>query len=143
MPTPARPRAGASSAGTPPCRSARRLEELDRKRRRALDAAFLIRCWTEVSETTGQLTSLEDIQRQQSAENKVRCAAITNQLMRISQRLDPVSWGQANGHRASSVPNVNGAGRAHNTKEIIEKFSETLEEGPPEAVQQQLPQAEL
>lgn len=104
-----------------------RLEELDRKRRRALDAAFLIRCWTEVSET-GQLTSLEDIQRQQSAENKVRCAVITNQLMRISQRLDPASWGQANGHRASSVPNGNGAGRTHNTREIIEKFSETLEQ---------------
>lgn len=107
-----------------------RLEELDRKRRRALDAAFLIRCWTEVSET-GQLTSLEEIQRQQSSENKVRCAAITNQLMRISQRLDPASWAQENGRPGSSVGGtngVNGAGKTHNTKEIIEKFSETLEQ---------------
>lgn len=107
-----------------------RLEELDRKRRRALDAAFLIRCWTEVSET-GQLTSLEDIQRQQSSENKVRCAAITSQLVRISQRLDPLSWSQANGRRGSSISvanGVNGAAKTHNTREIIEKFSETLEQ---------------
>lgn len=104
-----------------------KLEELDRKRRRALDAAFLIRCWTEVSET-GQLTSLEEIQRQQSSENKVRCAAITNQLMRISQRLDPASWAEANGNRGSVTNGVNGAGKTHNTREIIEKFSETLEQ---------------
>lgn len=120
----------ASPGGNAAVQIGERLEELDRKRRRALDAAFLIRCWTEVTET-GQLTSLEEIQRQQSSENKVRCAAITNQLMRISQRLDPASWGQTNGHRASSISvtnGANGAGRTHNTREIIEKFSETLEQ---------------
>ncbi|MBE3112323.1 MAG: exocyst complex component Sec10, partial [Acidobacteria bacterium] len=119
-----------SAGGNAAVQIGERLEELDRKRRRALDAAFLIRCWTEVSES-GQLTSLEDIQRQQSSENKVRCAAITSQLMRISQRLDPLSWGQANGRRASNISVVNGANgapKAHNTREIIEKFSETLEQ---------------
>ncbi|UNI15122.1 Exocyst complex component 5 [Purpureocillium takamizusanense] len=102
-----------------------KLEELDRKRRRAQDANFLIQCWTEVSET-GQLASLEDIRRQGGAENKVRCAVIARQLMRISQQLDPTSWGQTNGHRntGSSSPMA----RAHNTREILEKFCETLEQ---------------
>jgi len=105
-----------------------KLEELDRKRRRALDTNFLIQCWMEVSDT-GQLSSLEDIQRQGGAENKIRCAVIARQLMRISQRLDPTSWGQTNGFRTNGVTNgVAGASRKHNTREIIEKFSETLEQ---------------
>ncbi|OLN81395.1 Exocyst complex component SEC10 [Colletotrichum chlorophyti] len=108
-----------------------KLEELDRKRRRAQDANFLIQCWLEVSET-GQLTSLEEIQRQGGAENKVRCAVISRQLMRISQRLDPTSWGQTNGMnglRGNGVTNgVTGANRSHNTRELLEKFSESLEQ---------------
>ncbi|KAJ0385659.1 hypothetical protein COL922a_005901 [Colletotrichum nupharicola] len=108
-----------------------KLEELDRKRRRAQDANFLIQCWLEVSET-GQLTSLEEIQRQGGAENKVRCAVISRQLMRISQRLDPASWGQTNGtngFRGNGVTNgVTGTSRAHNTRELLEKFSESLEQ---------------
>lgn len=104
------------------------LEELDRKRRRALDANFLIQCWTEVSET-GQLTSLEEIKRQGGADNKVRCANIARQLMRISQRLDPTSWGQVNGVQRSGVTNgITGSSRQHNTREILEKFSEVLEQ---------------
>lgn len=105
-----------------------KLEELDRKRRRAQDAQFLIQCWTEVSET-GLLSSLEDIRRQGGPENKVRCAVIARQLMRISQQLDPLSWGQANGHRASGVNgNGNGNGKSHNTRELLEKFCESLEQ---------------
>lgn len=107
------------------------LEELDRKRRRALDANFLIQCWTGVRET-GQLTTLEEMKRQGGAENKVRCANIARQLMRISQRLDPTSWGQvngANGTRRNGITNgVTGSNRAHNTREILEKFSEVLEQ---------------
>ncbi|EMR64708.1 hypothetical protein MGN70_005324 [Eutypa lata] len=104
-----------------------KLEELDRKRRRALDANFLISCWLEVSET-GQLTSLQDIQRQGGAENKVRCAVIAQQLMRISQRLDPTSWG-SNGVLRNGVTNGGGASnRMHNTREVLEKFCETLEQ---------------
>lgn len=108
-----------------------KLEELDRKRRRAQDAQFLIQCWTEVSET-GLLSSLEDIRRQGGAENKVRCAVIARQLMRISQQLDPSSWGQANGQRVSGVngnaPGSAGNGKTHNTREILEKFCESLEQ---------------
>ncbi|KAI0194541.1 exocyst complex component protein [Astrocystis sublimbata] len=105
-----------------------KLEELDRKRRRALDANFLINCWLQVSET-GDLTSLQDIQRQGGSDNKVRCAVIAHQLMRISQRLDPASWNQANGHlRNGNTNGVNGRSRSHNTREILEKFCETLEQ---------------
>ncbi|KAK3362764.1 exocyst complex component Sec10-like protein [Lasiosphaeria hispida] len=106
-----------------------KLEELDRKRRKAQDANFLIQCWMEVTDS-GQLTSLEEIQRQGGAENKVRCAVIARQLMRISQRLDPASWGQqTNGFRGNGVTNgVTGTSRRHNTREVLEKFSELLEQ---------------
>lgn len=111
-----------------------KLEDLDRKRRRAQDAQFLIQCWSEVSDT-GLLASLEDIRRQGGAENKIRCAVIARQLMRISQQLDPASWGHANGHSVSSVNNNNGNGngngngtKTHNTREILEKFCESLEQ---------------
>ncbi|KAK1778798.1 exocyst complex component Sec10-like protein [Copromyces sp. CBS 386.78] len=104
-----------------------KLEELDRKRRKAQDANFLIQCWTEVSET-GQLTSLEEIQKQGGAENKVRCAVIARQLMRISQRLDPLSWATG-GFRANGITNgTTGATRKHNTREALEKFCEHLEQ---------------
>lgn len=104
-----------------------RLEDLDKQRRRALDANFLIQCWLEVSEA-GQLTSLEDmIRRQGTGENKVRCAIIARQLMRMSQRLDPQSWSQTNGKRMNGVTNGVVGYRNNNTRELIEKFSETLE----------------
>jgi hypothetical protein len=105
-----------------------KLEELDRRRTRAQDATFLIQCWNEVSDT-GQLTRLEEIQRQGAAEGKVKCAIIARQLNRISQRLDPTSWGQPNGIRSQGVTNgVAGAVRKHNTREVLEKFCETLEQ---------------
>ncbi|KAG0647893.1 Exocyst complex component sec10 [Hyphodiscus hymeniophilus] len=105
-----------------------RLEDLDKQRRRAMDANFLIQCWLEVSEA-GQLTSLEEmIQRKSGGDNKVRCAVIARQLMRISQRLDPSSWAQSNGStKVNGVTNGVVGYRGHDTKEIIEKFSETLE----------------
>jgi len=106
-----------------------RLEELDKQRRRALDANFLIQCWLEVSET-GTLLSLEDMIRGQGGggENKVRSAVIARQLMRMSQRLDPTSWAQTNGSKkVNGVTNGITGYKGHNTREIIEKFSETLE----------------
>ncbi|KAL2269952.1 hypothetical protein VTJ83DRAFT_2136 [Remersonia thermophila] len=120
---------GSSSGGNIAVQIGEKLEELDRKRRKAQDANFLIQCWTEVTET-GQLASLEEIQRQGGAENKVRCAVIARQLMRISQRLDPASWGQAgSGFRGNGVTNgVTGVNRRHNTREVLEKFSEQLEQ---------------
>lgn len=104
-----------------------KLEDLDRKRRRAQDAMFLVQCWTELSET-GRLISLQDVQRQGGSENKVRCAVIARQLMRISQRLDPSSWGQTNGQRNGVTNGVVGNNRTHNTREVLEKFCEALEQ---------------
>jgi hypothetical protein len=105
-----------------------RLEALDKQRRRAQDATFLIQCWLEVSEA-GQLTSLEDmIRRQGSGDNKVRCAVIARQLMKMSQRLDPSSWSQPNGtKKINGTTNGVTGYKGHNTRELIEKFSETLE----------------
>ncbi|KAG9231612.1 exocyst complex component Sec10-like protein [Amylocarpus encephaloides] len=104
-----------------------KLEGLDKQRRRAQDANFLIQCWLEVS-ANGQLTSLEDmIRRQGSGDNKVRCAIIARQLMKMSQRLDPSSWSQTNGKKTNGITNGVTGYRGHNTRELIEKFSETLE----------------
>jgi hypothetical protein len=105
-----------------------RLEELDKQKRRANDAAFLIQCWQEVSES-GELTALEDDMRRHSGgDSKVKCAIIARQLMRMSQRLDPNSWEQTNGtKKTNGVTNGVVGYRGHNTREIIEKFSETLE----------------
>lgn len=110
-----------------------RLEELDRQKQKALDAKFLIQCWLEVSER-GELFLLEDIRRQGGGEGKVRCANIARQLSKISQRLEPESWGRANGvskqtNGANGVydPHNDQGKRRRNTREIIEKFLETLE----------------
>lgn len=115
----------------------RRLEELDRQRRRALDAHFLLECWDGVC-NRGEISLLENLRRSGTGEAKVRSAHIARQLLRISQRLDPQSWQQnhaatngPNGHDAgnSSPEDLNGESIAprNNTREIIEKFSETLE----------------
>ncbi|KID87024.1 exocyst complex component Sec10 [Metarhizium guizhouense ARSEF 977] len=105
-----------------------KLEELDRKRRRAQDTMFLIQCWTELSES-GLLSSLEDIRLQGGSENKIRCAVIARQLMRMSQQLDPLSWTSSNSQRNSSTPSgQNGETKSHNTREILEKFCESLEQ---------------
>ena len=106
-----------------------RLEELDKQRQRALDAKFLVQCWIELS-SRGELYQLEDMRRTGKGEGKIRCAHIARQLLKISQRLDPGSWTQVNGHGA--VNGVNGghkrdAKRQQNTRELIEKFLETLE----------------
>ena len=109
-----------------------KLEGLDRQRIRAQDAKFLIQCWLEISER-GELFQLEDMRRQVTGESKVRCAQIARQLLKISQRLDPESWTQANGH-SRPVDSTNGIGnidgksfQRHNSRLMIEKFLETLE----------------
>ncbi|KAJ5602196.1 hypothetical protein N7510_011730 [Penicillium lagena] len=112
----------------------KRLEELDRQRRRALDAHFLLECWEGVC-NRGEISLLENLRRSGTGEAKVRSAHIARQLLRISQRLDPQSWhenaGTTNGYAAndSSSEELNSEGSTprRNTREIIEKFSETLE----------------
>ncbi|CCU81398.1 Exocyst complex component Sec10 [Blumeria hordei DH14] len=105
-----------------------KLEDQDKQRRRALDANFLIQCWLEVSDA-GRLKSLEDmIQYQGSCENKARCAILARQLMKMSQILDPNSWMQADKlNMVNNMTNEINGGQGHNTREIIEKFSEVLE----------------
>ncbi len=107
----------------------RKIEELDRQRRKALDAHFLIECWDEVS-NRGEVTLLENLRRSGTGEGKIRSANIARQLLRISQRLDPKSHGsQTNGVATKHVGITNGVTgtRNFNTREIIEKFIETLE----------------
>lgn len=106
----------------------RRLEELDRQRKKALDAHFLIECWDEVS-NRGEVTLLENLRRSGTGEGKIRSANIARQLLRISQRLDPKSHGQTNGVAKQPAGVTNGVtgSRNFNTREVIEKFIETLE----------------
>ncbi|EEH43749.1 exocyst subunit SEC10 [Paracoccidioides brasiliensis Pb18] len=106
----------------------RKLEELDLQRRRALDAHFLIECWDEVS-NRGELSLLENLRRSGSGEGKVRSAHIARQLLRISQSLDPASWSDTNATPTIIGMAANGSSTSKriNTREIIEKFSETLE----------------
>lgn len=117
------------AGGNVAVRIGEKLEELDQQSRRALDAKFLIQCWIELSEA-GELTSLENIRRHGGGEGKVRCAALVRQLTRISQKLDASSWNQANENRRTmnGINGMNGTGHRHNTREIIEKFAETLEQ---------------
>jgi hypothetical protein len=118
---------GVETGGNAAVKIGEKLEELDRQARRAQDAKFLIQCWLDVSER-GELTALEELRRRGDGDGKVRCAVIARQLMKISQRLDQDNWNQSNGGRTT-----NGAGGRHgrpgffNTRELIEKFSETLE----------------
>lgn len=124
----------AGGTGNMAVETGRRLEELDRQRRRALDAHFLLECWDGVS-NRGDLSLLENLRRSGTAEAKVRSAHIARQLLRISQRLDPQSWREnpsasndTYGSNSSSE-DLNGEHTPprRNTREIIEKFSETLE----------------
>ncbi len=105
----------------------KKLEELDSQRRRALDAHFLIECWDEVS-NRGELTLLENLRRSGTGEGKIRSAHIARQLLRISQRLDPKSWASTSGAKyTNGMTNGTTDSRNRNTREFIEKFSETLE----------------
>ncbi|RDW64285.1 exocyst subunit SEC10 [Aspergillus mulundensis] len=123
----------AGATGNMAVETGKRLEELDRQRRRALDTHFLLECWDGVS-NRGEITLLENLRRSGSGEAKVRSAHIARQLLRISQRLDQKSWNESRGNKpyknGHAAPNstVDGAnGSQWNTREIIEKFSETLE----------------
>ena len=119
-----------AAGGSAAVKIGERLEELDRQRTHAQDAKFLIQCWFEVSER-GELYLLEDMRTQASGEKKIRCAQIARQLLKISQRLDPGNWpllheGGTNGVNGHHETNGN-ARVKHNTREIVEKFRESLE----------------
>ncbi|KAI9653433.1 MAG: Exocyst complex component 5 [Trizodia sp. TS-e1964] len=121
----------ADAGGTAAVKIGEKLEELDRRRRRALDAKFLIGCWLELSER-GDLNMLEDVRRQGGGEGKVRCAIISRQLIKISQRLDPGSWPHSNTKNRNAISGSDRVqtgtpGRANGTRELLEKFMENLE----------------
>lgn len=74
------------------------------------------------------------MRRTGQGEGKVRCAHIARQLSKISQKLDPDSWSNVNGNgkMANGINGTHPKGhdrnkKSHNTRELIEKFLETLE----------------
>ncbi|CAZ82768.1 unnamed protein product [Tuber melanosporum] len=83
------------------------LEQLEKQRQRAEDAKFLIQCYTEFSR--GDMGRLESLRRTGRIEDSIRCAVVSRQLSLVVKRSD--------GYRASN-----------RTKELIEAFSETLEQ---------------
>jgi hypothetical protein len=115
---------GPDADGNVAMRIGERLEELDRQRKRAQDAKFLIECWQEVSER-GELNILEDHRRNGDI---VRCADIARQLLRISTRLDSETGQVLNGDSRNGVKKKQPQAPRHNTKEVIEKFLENLEQ---------------
>ncbi|KAF1840551.1 exocyst complex component Sec10 [Cucurbitaria berberidis CBS 394.84] len=115
---------GPDAGGNIAMRIGERLEELDRQRKRALDAKFLIECWQEVSER-GELNILED---QRRSGDIVRCAEFARQLLRISIRLDPEINPRINGEGQNGAKRRLAQQSKHNTKEVIEKFLERLEQ---------------
>lgn len=83
------------------------LETLDKQRQRAEDAKFLIQCYTEFSR--GDMGRLESLRRTGRIEDSIRCAVVGRQLSLIVKRTE-------------------GPGTNARTKELIESFSETLEQ---------------
>ncbi len=121
------PLAGDDSGGAAALRIGERLEELEKQRQRAQDAKFLLQCWLEVSEK-GNLSSLEDMRRIGGGDGKVRCASIARQLLKISSRLDPHGKSQADGRVNGASGYDKGQSGKYHTREIIEKFLESLEQ---------------
>ncbi|KAL6711910.1 Exocyst complex component 5 [Coniothyrium glycines] len=115
---------GPDSGGNVAMRIGERLEELDRQRKRALDAKFLIECWQEVSER-GELNILEDHRR---SGDIVRCAEIARQLLRISARLAPEAGQRVNGDAQNGTKRRPDQQPKHKSREVIEKFLENLEQ---------------
>ncbi|PWW74402.1 exocyst complex component Sec10 [Tuber magnatum] len=83
------------------------LEQLDKQRQRAEDAKFLIQCYTEFSR--GDTGRLESLRRTGRIDDSIRCAVVSRQLSMVVRRSE--------GHRTNN-----------RTKQLIEAFSETLEQ---------------
>lgn len=82
------------------------LEQLDKQRQRAEEAMFLIQCYSDFSR--GDSSRLEKLRKSGKTEDSIRCAIVARQLSIITKRLDA-------------------SGTVDQTKELVEKFSETLE----------------
>ena len=79
------------------------LEQLDKQRKRAADAMFLIKCYSEFCR--GDASRLESLRRTGKIEDSIKCAVVARQLTMIARRTE---------------------GNSH-SRGLIEKFSETLE----------------
>jgi hypothetical protein len=84
------------------------LEQLDKQRQRAEDARFLIQCFTEFNR--GDTGRLERLRRTGRIEDSIRCAVVSRQLSLIVRR------------------NESATGQSERTKNMIEAFSESLEQ---------------
>lgn len=112
-----------------------KIANLDRQRKRALDSSFLVQCWIEASQH-GDLTSLENLRRNGGGDGMVKCAIFAGQLMTMSKALDPLSWENYGAKTNGTGKTVNGVSKTngeaanipYNTRQLIEKFSETLEQ---------------
>lgn len=83
------------------------LEKLDKQRQRAEDARFLIQCYAEFSR--GETGRLERLRKTGRTDDSIRCAIVTRQLSLVVKRNE-------------------GAGINPKTRELIESFSESLEQ---------------
>ncbi|KAJ6089307.1 hypothetical protein N7467_004523 [Penicillium canescens] len=109
----------AGGTGNMAVETGKRLEELDRQRRRALDAHFLIECWDGVS-NRGEISLLENLRRSGTGE-----AASTVRPAELAGTSGSCEW-RLRGSSSSEDLSESSTPR-RNTREIIEKFSETLE----------------
>jgi hypothetical protein len=83
------------------------LEQLDKQRQRAEDARFLIQCYAEFNR--GDTGRLERLRKTGRIEDSIRCAVVSRQLSLIVKRQEAV-------------------GGASRTKDLVESFSESLEQ---------------
>lgn len=96
-----------SEGGSTAVRIGGELEKLDLQRKRAEDAKFLIQCYAEFNK--GDTGRLERLRKTGRLEDSIRCAVVSRQLSLIVKRNE-------------------GPGTNPRTKELIESFSETLEQ---------------
>lgn len=96
-----------SEGGSTAVRIGGELEKLDLQRKRAEDAKFLIQCYAEFNK--GDTGRLERLRKTGRLEDIIRCAVVSRQLSLIVKRNE-------------------GPGTNPRTKELIESFSETLEQ---------------
>ena len=95
--------ASISDGGGTAVRIGGELEQLDRQRQRAAEAMFLIKCYSEFCH--GNASRLEALRRTGNIEDSIRCAVVARQLTMIARRTEG----------------------SNQSKNLIEKFSETLE----------------
>ncbi|RPB24810.1 exocyst complex component Sec10 [Terfezia boudieri ATCC MYA-4762] len=95
--------ASISDGGGTAVRIGGELEQLDQQRQRAADAMFLIKCYSDFCR--GDASRLEALRGTRKIEDSIKCAVVARQLMMVARRTE--------GNNQS--------------KDLIEKFSETLE----------------